>query len=300
MTRTYPRIAGIVGPRVTETELLKQTTVRLLNAEIFRRAIALMNIGQDEGHPDLGIGGGWRSSDRAVDEWFRRYTPVGTSRPRLSKFWNGILSPHDLERLGRDDGYPAQFWALKPGFIGVAVPYMSFHIYCPADALIGDIGAVAIDWYRELPWMQANCHRVGLRSFQHVPGEGHHTQPVEYPGSRGDFDPVKHKLTVWPLPGGVGDEDDMRYIQAVDLIDGKLVNDPAIIEVVGREAEWIKDGNEQAANGKVTGPVVPVFRSAFKRYYFTPPAPPPGYGGGKTGETVIGDFKVRPVAVRPA
>ena len=154
-----------------------------LNKEIERRALELIAIADREGHGALRIGGGWRSDAFAVSEWERRYTPTNqTAR----------VKPTDKK-------YQGVWYSLNPGEIGVATPGSSYHTTMPPDALSGDTGAVAIDWVNELPWMQQNCHRVGLKSFRHIPGEGHHTQPLEYPSSRSQFKPSVDKLTVWPI-----------------------------------------------------------------------------------------------------
>jgi hypothetical protein len=154
-----------------------------LNREIERRANALIAINKREAGGTLRIGGGWRSDKRANSEWERRYTPT-TQTARIKD---------------TDKKYNGVWYSLNPGEIGVATPGNSYHVTQPPDALCGDTGAVAIDWVNELKWMQTNCHRVGLKSFQHVKGEGHHTQPVEYPESRKSYSPSKHRLTVWPI-----------------------------------------------------------------------------------------------------
>lgn len=169
--------------RRTREGLLKWTAFNRMNPEVQRRALALMDMAKDEG-VDLGMGGGWRDLNAANAEFKRRYRPTGgVKTASSSKWWNG------------------QWWALKPGEIGLATPGNSWHTDCPPDALTGSTGSVAIDFYTNLTWMQKNCHRVGLRSFQHIPGEGHHAQPVEYPGSRSQYDPSIHKLTVWLIDG---------------------------------------------------------------------------------------------------
>lgn len=162
-----------------------------LNKEIGRRANQLIAIADAEGHGNLRIGGGWRSDARAYSEFFRRYAYVGLVKPPAGPLGS-------VKYFSGDMLNPKGWYVLRPHEIACATPGNSYHTTCPPDALTGDTGAVAIDWVNELGWMQANCHRVGLKSFQHVPGEGHHTQPVEYPNSRSNFKPAIHKMTVYP------------------------------------------------------------------------------------------------------
>lgn len=188
-----------------------------LNAEIFRRAEELRRINRAEAGGTLRIGGGWRSDAFATSEFYRRYTRTTQTRrvKATDKWWDGA------------------WWSLNAGEIGVATPGSSYHTTMPPDALTGDTGAVAIDWVNEIAWMNANCHRVGFKSFQHIPGEAHHTQPLEYPSNRRDFRPTDHKLTVWSLPG---DDDMMKLIRPQDCT--------AVLRLgLDGTVTWVKDGD---------------------------------------------------------
>ncbi len=220
--RLYPYTGAL--QMLTETQLRATIGFGRLDLEVQRRAIWLMNTAQDEGHPDLGIGGGWRALAAAEAEFYRRYTrTTQTQRVKLTdKFYDGA------------------WWSLNPGEIGIAAPGNSWHTDGPPGSVSEHVPPVAIDWYRELPWMQQNCARAGLRSFQHIPGEGHHTQPVEYPGSRSEWRP-SHKLTVWPL---TEDEDEMQT-----AIAAVYPPSPAVTVVNPKTFILLPDGRVRHASG---------------------------------------------------
>ena len=274
-----------------------------LNKEIDRRAQELIAIADREGHSTLRIGGGWRSEARAYSEFFRRYTYYGTTRPPrpfLPKplYRDAWRAFETAKYFPGDNLHPAGWYTLNWGEIGVATPGNSWHTTCPPDAIDGDTGAVAIDWVNDIPWMNDNCHRVGLRSFQHIPGEAHHTQPVEYPGSRRDYDPAEHQLTIWQFDQPLEDDDMQRY-RAIDNVNGKEIVDPAVIEVVGRDAQWLNDGHANDAFNKAGMPPTPIGRAAYGRFYFD--GPEPEYTGifanwPDDQRTKASDFRPREVA----
>jgi hypothetical protein len=189
----------------------------------------MMRAAQDAG-VTLHFAGGWRSRTFADAEFYRRYTrTTNLIRHRLT-----------------DKKYDGSWWSLNPGEIGVATPGNSWHTYGD-DLTTPAYLPAAIDWWGDLKWMQTNCARFGLRSFQHIPGEGHHAQPQEYPGSRSDYKP-KHRLGVWPLPA---EDDDMAQQIRVE-------GDPTTWRLAGHEVRHILDGNISASLLPITGPTIVV------------------------------------------
>lgn len=228
-----------------------------LNREIERRANELMAIADREGHGALRIGGGWRSETFAYNEFFRRYTYAGTTKP-AGKFAAGRLKSYP-----GDTQHPVGWYTLNPGEIPCATPGNSYHTTMPPDALTGDTGAVAIDWVNELDWLQANAHRVGLRASK-IAGEKHHCDPLEYPPGRRDYNPIKHKLTVWPI---------QLWGLEMQLI--LLQGDGAILKLCDDQAEWVRDGNTYIGVLPLTGPAVVLQRPAFAAIHLKGPFPHP-------------------------
>lgn len=168
MTRTYP--FGYAGRRLTLEELRRQSGWNLLNAEVCRRLLALFDRAQDEG-TDLGIGGGWRSS-QVQERTFRQRYLIGACPGDVR--WQGMC------------------WHLKPGMAPAAPPGLSYHESMP------DGFALAADLIGDLSWAHSVCLEVGLRHFANVNNEPWHFQPVEVPTSRRQWN--GETLRRWPIP----------------------------------------------------------------------------------------------------
>ena len=103
--------------------------------------------------------------------------------------------------LGCGTGWRVQPNPPPPGF---AKPGNSWHESCPIERP-DDNTAFAIDMVPapSWPWMNANCHRFGLKHFRDVNDEPWHVQPVEVPNSRswrGRPATSTTQLPIYPLP----------------------------------------------------------------------------------------------------
>lgn len=161
---------GYNGTRLTVKELEKRFAWSRLHPEFRRRLIALFDDAQ-KNLTDLGIGGGWRSSETQEQLFVSRYhvSTFGTVR------WDG------------------KRWTKNKGVADAAPPYSSFHESTDTDGF-----AFAADLVGDLEWMNENCAKYGLIHFKNVNKEPWHVQPTELPNSRRRY--KGEQLTVWNLP----------------------------------------------------------------------------------------------------
>lgn len=172
MTATY--LVGYHGRRMTLTELKQWDRFRLVDPEMQRRLIALMDAGRAAGH-DIGVGGGFRYS--------AEQTALFKDR-------------HDRAITGCCF-YAGTYWRKKPGVAHAAPPGRSFHETTTPG---GSCLAVDMVGWQD-GWMGRNLARFGLREFSTVNKEPWHVQCVEVPNSRSQYRPVQHALKPFPLPG---------------------------------------------------------------------------------------------------
>lgn len=175
-TTTFPY--GYNGTRLTLEEMRARNGAAKIDPEMWRRLVAMMTAATAAG-VDLGIGGGWRSSDTQLA---------------------GFLNRHAEVPSGGCCGYGGKRYALKPGFAHMAPPGRSYHeSTTPAGGCLA-VDMVSNDQHR---WMNANCGLFGLKHFGGVNGEPWHVQPVEVPSRRADYlAGVHHPLPTFQLPGG--------------------------------------------------------------------------------------------------
>jgi peptidoglycan hydrolase-like protein with peptidoglycan-binding domain len=166
---------GYAGSRLSLQEMEARPMWNRIHPEMRRRLVAMFDDARANGR-DLGIGGGYRSSAQQRSLFLSRYVedPNGTVR------------------------YDGKLWSKKPGVAAAAPPGRSYHEetdpngFCFAADLIGDLN-----------WMNANCHRFGLKHFANVNNEPWHVQPVELPNSRSGYNPsvtLKSDLPVAEKP----------------------------------------------------------------------------------------------------
>lgn len=161
---------GYNGRRLTAQEFDGHSTWNRLHPEFRRRLLSMFQAAQAAG-TDLGIGGGWRSSEMQRQMFLSRY--VVSPNGRIS--WDG------------------KRWSKKPGVAAAAPPGRSYH-----EETDGQGFAFAADLVGDLRWMNANCQRFGLVHFANVNNEPWHVQPSELPRSRSQYQ--GQPLPVFALP----------------------------------------------------------------------------------------------------
>lgn len=180
--------------RLTVAEMEQRTNWNRLHPEFRRRLVALFTTAQAEG-TDVGLGGGYRSTERQKAMFLSRYVVDPNGRTR----WDG------------------KRWTKKKGVASAAPPGRSYHEptctegWCYAADLVGD-----------LKWANANAHRFDLLHFANVNSEPWHFQPIELPKSR--FRYSGQTLEVWnpPAPPDTFVPDPIKHI--TKDIDMRLVN----------------------------------------------------------------------------
>ncbi len=119
----------------------------------------------------------------------------------------------------RSQAQQAELYRVRNG-VGVAPPGLSFHedgsYPDPAASLTW---AVAADMIGDLDELGRVGALYGLLDFSDVNAEPWHVQPLELPRARRDFDPAKHRLVTWHLPGDPiitepTEDDDMNKLAA--------------------------------------------------------------------------------------
>lgn len=174
MARTY--LYGYFTPpavqrRKTLAELELTPTWARLDPEVRHRLVAMFDAAAETG-VDLGLGGGWRSSDVQLA---------------------AALVRHYVVASGGCCTYNGLHYALRPHMAHAAFPSRSYHETTDADG-----EAFAADLIGDLVWMNRNCWRFGLVHFAQINDEPWHVQPVELPHSRSKY--TGQELAVWPLP----------------------------------------------------------------------------------------------------
>lgn len=118
--------------------------------------------------------------------------------------------------------------------------------------------ALAVDLLNYQPaigWANDNAERYGLVHFKNVNGEPWHFQPMEIPKARRYFDPAKHKLSTFPLPGDPQppeQEDDDMYID--QKVWDSIGSTPPLADIqAGRYTEWFALSVVKAMYKSVTG-----------------------------------------------
>jgi hypothetical protein len=178
MTATYR--TGYGTTRRTLDQLKAWSQFANLHPEVQRRVIALMDAARAAG-TDLGVGNGFRS----YDEQFRLFD-----------------SRHNIVASGGCCSFNNKRWEIVPGAKHAAPPYRSYHE--GTVNIAGRLYGVALDvvgW--ENGWMERHLAAYGLRSFASLSGEMRepwHIQPVEFPTSRAQYNPLMHTLKPWALP----------------------------------------------------------------------------------------------------
>jgi hypothetical protein len=156
--------------RLTAEQLERQPKWNRLHPE-FRRRLMAMFIAAKAAGVDLGIGSGWRSSERQRQVFLSRYVPSPTGTIN----WDG------------------KKWAKKKGVAAAAPPGLSYHEETDKDGF-----AFAADIVGDIKWMNANCERFGLIHFANVNREPWHVQPAELPRSRAQYRGQKLGLSAPP------------------------------------------------------------------------------------------------------
>jgi hypothetical protein len=161
---------GYNGSRLTLEQLNQRQAWNLLHPEFRRRLVALFEDAQ-KSLTDVGIGGGWRSSNAQQQLFLSRYheSRIGTIS------WNG------------------KRWAKNKGVADAAPPGRSYHESTDANGF-----AFAADLVGDLEWMNAHCEKYGLVHFKNINKEPWHVQPKELPTSRSRYS--NQKLETWILP----------------------------------------------------------------------------------------------------
>ena len=236
----YYRV-GKAGIRLTAEQFLRLQTVYLLEPEVVRRWMALCDIADDEGIW-LSLSGGWRDGDYAANEFFRRYTYSGPTRPigaagKTAKFYIG------------DNTHAMGWYTLNAGKIPCATPWNGWHTFGRPGSDQEFVKPRAIDGYGNIRWAADNAHRVGLRASD-IAQELHHLEPIESSTSRSKYDPVLHKLTVFDLPG----DDEMG-----EAFYMHVKGDEAIFRVThgGAVARWVRH-HQYGPGAKITAKPIPV------------------------------------------
>ncbi len=148
-----------------------------LATEFERRLLALFDYCIDRGH-DVGIGGGWRSSEQQRQVFIDRHyvVPCGTT---------GTIA------------YDGKCYKLKPGEAPSAPPGSSYHETTEPNG-----GAIAADLIGDIRYADDIAHLFGLRSLANLlppNDELWHHQPIEVATARRNYNGVA--ITAWQFPG---------------------------------------------------------------------------------------------------
>lgn len=224
MSRTY--LYGYKNQRLSLLELEGKQQWSRLDPEFRRRLLAMFDAAQDDGK-DLGLGGGWRSSETQEQMFLNRY---------------------DQAKCPSDVNWDGKCWKKKPGVASAAPPGRSYH-----EETTQAGHALAADLVGDLGWMNDNCDDFGLLHFAKVNNEPWHVQPVEIPRSRSNY--KNQPLKRWDLPGPVLQEDDMAatlwrhpdYLNVFLIGSGPAVNvSPKVYEsLVARGVPSITEAHDQ-------------------------------------------------------
>lgn len=207
---------GYDNERLTLEELDQRNQWSRLHPEFRRRLVAMFVDARNAG-TDLGLGGGWRSSEAQTRLFLSRYVEsvMGTVR------WNG------------------KRWKKLPNVASAAPPNSSYHEGTDTDGF-----AFAADLVGDLDWMNANCHRFGLTHFKNVNAEPWHVQPEELPRSRSKY--RGQKLQRWALPELPNEE----FVTMITLDYLKGTSKWIAFLWTGETLQWVVNGHADAVLGK--------------------------------------------------
>lgn len=169
---------GYNGKRASLNEVKGRSDFKSMNSKMQQRLLAMFRE-----NPNVGIGGGFRSSSEQETLFRSRYRK--TSK-KTNIFWEG------------------SHWEHVSG-AAAAPPGRSMHEIGLAADLVGD-----------LDWMNQNASRFGLKHFAGVNSEPWHVQPAELPNSRREYEKGGSQ---WGTDGGFeagSDEDGSTKITTGD------------------------------------------------------------------------------------
>lgn len=223
---TYPVGYATPAARLTLAELETRRTWSKLDPEFRRRLLAFFDAAQAAG-ADLGLGGGWRSSEIQLATFLARHAVVPSG---------GCCS------------YNGRRYALKPGNAHAAPPGLSYHEETTPQGL-----ALAADLIGDLVWANRNAARFGLVHFANVGNEPWHHQPTEIPTGRSRY--KGEPLTVFALPGTPPrppepEDDDMVIItNSEEFFGGRPLEGKFLLKENGHLrhlglAEWVARGSK--------------------------------------------------------
>lgn len=184
--------------KLTPLEAQSRLTWSKLDGEFRDRLLAMFADAASKG-VELGLGGGWRSSEVQRRVFLERHVQVPSG---------GCCT------------YMGRRFMLKPGNAHAAPPGLSYHEETQVD---GD--ALAADLIGDLFWMNANCYRFKLVHFGGVNREPWHVQPVEIPTGRpryngAELEPWRPPATPTPT---ADDEDEMPIVTNAEPFFGAAV-----------------------------------------------------------------------------
>jgi hypothetical protein len=199
---------GYGTEKLTIPQLEQRTAWNRLHPEFRRRLLALF-IEAQSNRTEVGVGGGWRSSEQQERLFLSRYheSPVGTIR------WNG------------------KRWRKNKGVEDAAPPGRSYH-----EGTDGEGFAFAVDIVGDMVWANNNCYKFGLIHFAQVNGEPWHLQPEELPRSRSSY--KGEKLITWTLPN---DTEDLIQMITLDYMKG--TSKWIAMLWTGETLQWIVNGH---------------------------------------------------------
>jgi hypothetical protein len=208
---TIKIIYGYGNERLTIPELERRTAWNRLHPE-FRRRLLQLFIDAQDAKTDVGVGGGWRSSQEQERLFLSRYheSVIGTIR------WNG------------------KRWRKNPDVAAAAPPGRSYHEGTDEDGY-----GFAVDIVGDMAWANANCYKYGLVHFAQINGEPWHLQPEELPRARANY--KGEKLIRWTLPN---DSEDMIDMIALDYLKGS--SKWIAFLWTGETLQWIVNGHADA------------------------------------------------------
>lgn len=191
-------MTGYEGKTRTREELLAWSVWQRIDPEFARRLLMLMDAAIADGQ-QIGIGGGWRSSEQQLTGFLDRFHPEDdTNLTGDTYFPYRLPSP----RYGKPVGTLVEYWEKDAGDAPMAPPLRSYH-----ESTTKAGKCLAVDMVGNTKWYTDRCSRFGLVHFGNVNGELWHLQPAEIPHSRKNYNPAIHEPlkvfgigTITPVP----------------------------------------------------------------------------------------------------